>query len=88
MMFARGSTAMRPHLVVIHHQPRDLDGQPGFANTAGAGQGEQAAGRIMEESGNLAEFFCPADEGRGIRWKIVCDHERVFSQIAIWFIEL
>ena len=43
---------MRPHLVVIHHQARDLDCQPGFADPAGAGQGEQAAGRIMEERGD------------------------------------
>ena len=65
---------MRLHLVIIHHQASDLDGQPGFADTAGAGQGEQAACRIVEKSHHPVEFFYPADKGNGIRWKIMCDH--------------
>jgi hypothetical protein len=79
---------IRPHLVVVHYPPRDLNCQAGLSDPARTGQGKQAAGRIMEESGDAAELSCPADKRRGMSRKIVCDHERAFSQIAIWVIEL
>jgi len=49
---------------------RGLDGQPGLADTAGAEHGQQAAGRVSQPAGYLAQLGREADEGRGVGWQM------------------
>jgi hypothetical protein len=40
-----------------------FDGEASLADAAGADQGEQAAGRVGQQVGDLSEFIVSADEG-------------------------
>ena len=51
---------------VVGLAARGLDGQPGLADAAGTEHGEQAAGRVGQPLGHLAQLSLAADEGRGV----------------------
>ena len=51
--------------------PGSLDRQPGLADTAGAEDGEQAAGGIGEVGGDLGQLRLAADEGGGAGRQVV-----------------
>jgi hypothetical protein len=49
----------------------------GFPDASGTDQREQAAVRVSKEISDFAEFACPADKRRGLRWKVTNGHRNV-----------